>query len=646
MRLLSTTGTSHASFNFSFSGNPWIRHISAADPDAHVWNNTVWVFCSMDANLREKGLGSDASTYEYMDGYHVFSSTDMVDWIDHGEIFHSRDVSWGGPGWMWAPSAHWNGKSDEESIYYLFFPHQDWDGIWRIGVATAPSPGGPYTDIGAPIDQVAGIDPKVFIDDDGQAYLYYNSAMVVKLKENMIEVAETPRAVDYGAASLDENFHFEEGSFVHKRNGIYYYSYSNWRDQKTTAYYGMGTSPYGPFEWKGALSGRKSGSQDHHSIVLYESVWFYFFHRDTHEEEKKLLEWYGQRRISCYEKMNYNSDGTIKQVDPTAWALNAGGSPHTTSDGTEYHWDQWFTFDNSQTDTQQVAISGTKEDALYQTYRFGSSFSYDIPLANGEYEVIFRFAELFHASEGERLFNVAMEGQQKIGRLDVFAIAGMNAAYDEVHTVFVRDHELNIEFSASVDTAMIAALSMQRNDPKPDIDSSSSLPTVPPSKEPSSTPQLAYSATPELVSSETPQVLMSTVPSRAVTGPTSTDSRPVYASLYPTVGAPDDTQSLNPSKVLIANSTNSTEERSVSPMQANSTQRPTATPVSVDSSETSSLTSIFPSYAAPTLQPMQTIVRNTSNEKVVVESGSLRCKRTSDFILFITWILVQTMWNA
>lgn len=161
----------------------------------------------MDGNLTAFGLGpTDSWTYAHMDGYRAFSTKDMINWVDHGEIYHSRDVPWGPPGWMWAPSAAWNGKRGSEAMYYLYYPHKDWDGEWRVGVATAPTPVGPFTDIGAPIDGVIGIDPKVFVDDNGEAYLYFNHAQAIKLKENMIEVLEAARPIDYGESALEKKF--------------------------------------------------------------------------------------------------------------------------------------------------------------------------------------------------------------------------------------------------------------------------------------------------------------------------------------------------------------------------------------------------------------------------------------------------------
>jgi Glycosyl hydrolases family 43 len=120
--------------------------------------------------------------------------------------------------------------------------HFPFKGNWKIGIASAPTPAGPFVDIGAPIEGIRGIDPKLFIDDDKQVYLYFNSAAVVRLKDNMMEIAEQPRQVDYGSSGLaDDKFRFEEGSFMHKRNGVYVYSYSNWANRDTTSYYATGT---------------------------------------------------------------------------------------------------------------------------------------------------------------------------------------------------------------------------------------------------------------------------------------------------------------------------------------------------------------------------------------------------------------------
>lgn len=294
-------------YEFTFDGNPLVRIHSATDPDVHVWDGTVWMYCSQD---HEKQPG-DQGTYDNMDGYHAFSSNDLLNWTDHGEVMHSRNISWGLDGWLWAP-----GAARKDGKYYLYYPHKDKESEWRIGVAIGDSPSGPFKDIGHPIEGIVGIDPMVFIDDDGQAYLYNNSAIVARLKPNMIELAEEPRKINYAPEEITQNdtLRFNEGSYMHKKDGVYYYSYSNWHNKVYQGFYAMGDNPYGPFEWQGPMAPHPKGAQDHHSIIEFKGNWYYFYHIAIPEfpPNKK-----SQGRIACYDSLYYNEDGTIKLVKHT-----------------------------------------------------------------------------------------------------------------------------------------------------------------------------------------------------------------------------------------------------------------------------------------------------------------------------------------
>ena len=113
--------------------NPFITHMYTADPSAHVWEDgRLYVYASHDI---DPPRGCDL-----MDRYHVFSTDDMVNWTDHGEILNSSQVPWGRKdgGFMWAPDcAYKNGT------YYFYFPHpsgDDWNNTWKVGVATSKYP--------------------------------------------------------------------------------------------------------------------------------------------------------------------------------------------------------------------------------------------------------------------------------------------------------------------------------------------------------------------------------------------------------------------------------------------------------------------------------------------------------------------------
>lgn len=297
-------------YEFEYEGNPLSRIHGAADPDVHVWDGVVWMYCSQD---RTVDSSIHKHHYDAMDGYHVFSSPDMINWTDHGEIFHSSYVDWGWDdgGFLWAP-----GAARKDGKYYLYFPHKDKEGKWRIGVAIGDSPTGPFEDIGRPLEGLSGIDPKIFIDDDGEAYIYNNPGVVARLKPNMIELAEEARKIDYAPQEIMNNdtLKFKEGAFMHKKDGIYYFSYTNWRNNTNQGFYATGDNPYGPFEWKGAMAPNPQGAQDHHSIIEFKGQWYYFYHIAIKEYP---INKEAQGRIACYDKLYYNDDGTIQMVEHT-----------------------------------------------------------------------------------------------------------------------------------------------------------------------------------------------------------------------------------------------------------------------------------------------------------------------------------------
>src|SRR5688572_3983358 len=198
--------------------NPFVRNIYTADPSAHIWSDgRLYVYPSHDI---DPPRGCDL-----MDKYHVFSTDDMVNWTDHGEILGAADVPWGRSegGFMWAPDcAYKNGK------YYLYFPHPTgngdaWNSTWKIGVATSTEPAANFEVQGYIEGLKPMIDPCVFVDDDGQAYLYYGGGGVCeagKLKDNMVEI-------DGSMKPMQGLVDFHEGSWVHKYNGKYYLSYAD-----------------------------------------------------------------------------------------------------------------------------------------------------------------------------------------------------------------------------------------------------------------------------------------------------------------------------------------------------------------------------------------------------------------------------------
>src|SRR5260221_13441099 len=175
----------------SHAANPFITSIYTADRSAHVWSDgRLYVYPSRDM---DPPRGCDL-----MDRYHVFSTDDMVNWRDEGEILRASQVPWGRKegGFMWAPDCAF-----KNGTYYYYFPHPSetkWNDSWKIGVATSTKPASGFKEAGY-IKGVGGdsmIDPAVLIDTDGQAYLYYGGGgrcAGVKLKANMTEIEGEPR---------------------------------------------------------------------------------------------------------------------------------------------------------------------------------------------------------------------------------------------------------------------------------------------------------------------------------------------------------------------------------------------------------------------------------------------------------------------
>jgi len=295
-------------YKFKNKSNPFITHIRSADPDAHVWEDgKLWVYTSQDHDSDSATHAKVGHGYSKMDGYHVFSTNNMKNWTDHGEILHSKDVPWGcdDGGWMWAPGAAY-----KNGTYYLYFPSMNKEMKWKIGVATSKNPQGPFVAEPNYMEGTSGIDPMCFIDDDGQAYLYFGKELVAKLSDDMLTLAEKAKKIDYGATN------FREGPYMHKKDGKYYYSWTDWKDPVDQGYYAMGNSPYGPFEYKGAINAKVPGAQDHHSIVEFKNQWYYFYHVGNYTDAtgKKGR---GNRRNVCVDYLYYNDDGTIKKVVQT-----------------------------------------------------------------------------------------------------------------------------------------------------------------------------------------------------------------------------------------------------------------------------------------------------------------------------------------
>ena len=315
-----------------------VTNIFTADPSAHVFNDKIYIYPSHD--LPHDGADDDEGVEYAMEDYHILSmdnTDESTPCIDNGEALHMKDIPWVSKQ-MWAPDAAF-----KDGKYYLYFPARDQEGKFRLGVAVGDSPVGPFKAEDSFIPGSMSIDPAVFEDEDGRFYCYNGGLwggqlekwMTGTYQENPREIGENEPALGPFFAELnddmktfktapkmvqildengepikagDEDRRYFEGPWMHKYNGLYYLSYST----GTTHYlvYATGTSPEGPFTYRGRLMEPVIGWTTHHSIIEYHGKWYLFYH------DCEISKGINHRRNVKFTEIFYNEDGTIKTVFP------------------------------------------------------------------------------------------------------------------------------------------------------------------------------------------------------------------------------------------------------------------------------------------------------------------------------------------
>jgi len=284
-----------------FGANPFITSIYTADPSAHVWaDGRLYVYPSRDI---DPPRGCDL-----MDRYHVFSTADMVNWRDEGEILRASQVEWGRAegGFMWAPDCAF-----KDGKYYYYFPHPSgtaWNKTWKIGVAISTKPASDFKSAGF-IQGLGGdsmIDPCVFIDSDGQAYMYYGGGArcaAARLKPSMTEI-------DGESQPMTGLTDFHEAAWVFKRKGIYYLTYADNHPRFNRLQYATSNHPLGPWTSKGVYLDVTDCDTSHGSVVEFKGKWYQFYHNCS-------LSGRGNLRSICVDVLNFDADGNILKVVQT-----------------------------------------------------------------------------------------------------------------------------------------------------------------------------------------------------------------------------------------------------------------------------------------------------------------------------------------
>ena len=275
---------------------PIIQTKYTADPAPMVYNDTVFLYTTHDED--------DAEGFKMQD-WSLYTSTDMVNWTDHGVVASLKSFDWvKRDNGAWAEQVvERNGK------FYMYCPiHGN-----GIGVLVSDSPYGPFKDpLGKPLvwqkEHWDDIDPTVFIDEDGQAYMYWGNpnCYYVKLNEDMIsysgdivKLKETPE-------------HYQEGPWFYKRNGHYYLAFASTCCPEGIGY-AMSDSPTGPWKTKGYIMRPTERTRGNHPGIMDYKGKSYVFGLNYDLLKLETNTHYERRSVSVAE-MHYNEDGTIQEV--------------------------------------------------------------------------------------------------------------------------------------------------------------------------------------------------------------------------------------------------------------------------------------------------------------------------------------------
>ena len=305
--LLLSIATSVLLVTNSHAQNPIITDQFTADPTARVFNNVVYLYPSHDIPASP---GRGRAGWFVMEDYHVFSSADLTSWTDHGIVVSQYNVPWvDSTGFsMWAPDC-----IERKGKYYFYFPAGLKPALGRgsmVGVAISDKPAGPFVPQAAPIKGVRGIDPCVFIDKDGQAYIYWAGGNIygAKLKDNMLELASDPVILgELPSKGL------KEGPFLFERNGIYYMTYPHVENKTERLEYATSDKPLGPFKVTGVIMDESPTGcwTNHHSIIQFRNQWYLFYHHND------LSPKFDKNRSVRIDSLFFSNDGKIKKVIPT-----------------------------------------------------------------------------------------------------------------------------------------------------------------------------------------------------------------------------------------------------------------------------------------------------------------------------------------
>ena len=298
------------------AANPIVQTVYTADPAPVVRDGVLYLFVSHDEDQLEKNFFT-------MRDWRCYSTVDMANWTDHGAVASLRNFTWAGAGWgggfengAWAPQA-----IERDGRWYLYVPLHG----RGIGVLVADSPFGPYADpLGRPLIAGNHIDPSVFIDDDGQAYLTWGNPTCWYARLNRDMISYDPNIGDKGLVACEMSpaafgvrskpdekrpSSYEEGPWLYKRDSRYYLFFAGGPIAEHLAY-STSEKPTGPWRYGGVVMPAQGKSfTNHPGVVDYKGKTYLFYHNGERPGGG------GFHRSVCVDELTFSPDGSVEKRD-------------------------------------------------------------------------------------------------------------------------------------------------------------------------------------------------------------------------------------------------------------------------------------------------------------------------------------------
>jgi arabinoxylan arabinofuranohydrolase len=448
-------------------GNPVVSHKFGADPYALEYNGRIYVYMTYDEPVYDKDGNMTENTYSNITSLSVISSSDMVNWTDHGQIELAGEN--GAAKWAknaWAPAvAH--KVIENVDKFFIYFANNG----TNIGVVTSDSPLGPWTDpISGPIisRELGGVDgipwlfdPAVLVDDSGEAYLYFGGGVpddafkmpltsrVVQLHADMVRVQGTIKAIP-------APFMFED-SGINKIHDTYYYSYcSNFYEgereenapQPGEISYMTSSHPMGPFTYQKTILKNpghffNTPGNNHHAMFTFKDNLYIAYHAQTLGKAMGISHGYRSTHI---DQVAIDSQGVIQDIQATREGVESlvPFNPYQPISGATYAWQAGVEMRlelESQGKCMAVLTNGAwlgLRDVEFKGIDHTCVMTYSGTIDRGEVNIT------INSIDGDNIGHVSLpKSHEQEGKLSVQIPLSIEAAVVDVYISFTDelDHE-------------------------------------------------------------------------------------------------------------------------------------------------------------------------------------------------------------